>query len=57
MTGINKLCKLYSRTNLQGIEWVWDYANDKAVKESDMAEGSEAWKESERAKYSKFITH
>ena len=54
--GLNKLCKLYGIVKLQGVEWVWGYANDEAVKAEDMPVMSEAWKESERAKYLKFVS-
>lgn len=30
---------------------VWDYANEIAVNEEAMKQGSERWKESEKAKY------
>ena len=33
------------------VNWKWDYANDEAVKESEMPQGSERWKASEKAKW------
>jgi hypothetical protein len=51
MAGLARICKAYGRMRIQGVMWVWDYANDCAVKEDDMPDGSDRWKESERAKW------
>lgn len=51
MAGLKKVCKLYGGITIQGVKWVWDYAIDEPVKESDMPIGSERHKNSERAKY------
>jgi hypothetical protein len=38
-------------SNGKTVNWKWDYAADEAVKESEMPEGSERWKASEKAKW------
>jgi hypothetical protein len=49
MSGLQKLCKMYGRMQIQGVVYVWDYFDDKAVKESEMTK--ERWKESEKIKW------
>lgn len=49
MSGLRRLCKLYGSMQIQGVMWVWDYANDKPVKKSEMTH--EQWCASERAKW------
>lgn len=56
MGGLSKLCKLYGgikATDKDGntVHHKWDYANDCAVTEAEMPQGSERWKASERAKW------
>lgn len=56
MAGLARICKLYGSMIVKGndgkqITWVWDYANDKPVPESEMPFGGERHKASERAKY------
>lgn len=53
MAGLARICKMYGAMVVQGVKYVWDYAADKAVLESEMLPGSERWKSSERTKYSK----
>ena len=54
--GLARICKLYGRMKATGadgksIMWVWDFVADKAVHESEMPEGSDRWKASERARW------
>lgn len=49
MGGLQRLCKTYGRININGVVWVWDYVQDKAVKESEMTH--EQWVASERKKW------
>lgn len=51
MGGLAKICKVYGSMVIDGKRMVWDYAADKAVPESDMPEGSERWKASEKMRY------
>lgn len=51
MAGLRKICKLYGAMTIQGVRWVWDYANDEPVRESEMKPGSERHRASERAKW------
>ena len=51
MGGLARLCKLYGAMVVNGTRYVWDYAADAAVPESEMPEGSERWQASERAKW------
>ena len=58
MSGLAKICKLYGRmvaTNEQGerVVWVYDYAQDKPVHESEMPHGSDRHLASERARFNK----
>lgn len=61
MAGLARICKMYGSMVVKGndgkkITWVWDYANDKPVPESEMPFGSERHKASERAKYASLTT-
>lgn len=49
MSGLKRLCKMYGRMKIQGVMYVWDYAQDKAVPESEMTK--EQWCESEKKKW------
>jgi len=55
MGGLARICKLYGgmKTEIKGktVNWKWDYATDEAVEESEMPQGSERWKASEKAKW------
>lgn len=52
MSGLAKICKAYGSMKINGINFVWDYVEDRAVRESEMPKGSERWKESEAARWS-----
>ncbi|KZY25624.1 hypothetical protein A3728_18365 [Sulfitobacter sp. HI0040] len=47
MAGLARICKMYGRMKVGSITWVWDYATDTPVHETDMPIGSERWKASE----------
>ncbi len=49
MRGLQKLCKLYGKINIQGVTWLWDYAQDKARLKTEMTK--EQWAASEKAKW------
>lgn len=51
MAGLRKILKLYGRMKVGDILWLWDYAREEPVKASDMPNGSERWKASEKAKW------
>lgn len=51
LTGLQKVCKMYGRMKAGNTMFVWDYANDEAVPESEMRPGTERWKASQKAKY------
>ncbi len=56
MGGLARICKHYGRMKATGpdgksVMWVYDYAADKPVLESEMPEGSERWKQSERTRW------
>jgi hypothetical protein len=60
MAGLEKLCKQFGGLRVRdrdgkAVDWVWDYANNVAVKSPEMPEGSDRWKASERAKYGKYV--
>lgn len=42
------MLKLHGKANVNGVMWVWDYANDKPMRESDMSK--EQKKASDKAK-------
>jgi hypothetical protein len=56
MAGLQKVLKLFGRMNVGGVMWVWDYAQNEAVKESEMPKGSERWKQSEAARWTTLRT-
>lgn len=49
MGGLRRLCKLYGRITIQGVKYVWDYAQDKPRVEKEMT--MEEWAKSERIKW------
>lgn len=49
MAGLARICKLHGSIRINGVRWVWDYAADKAVLETEMPMGSPRHAESERA--------
>lgn len=53
LSGLQRICKLYGRLQVGDTMMVWDYAKDEAVPESGMKPGSERWKASEKAKWTK----
>jgi|LakMenEpi03Aug12_release.lakeMendotaPanAssembly.Ray.scaffolds.fasta_scaffold25606_7 hypothetical protein len=57
--GLSKVAKICGgltvSANNQTLKYVYDYAQDKAVLESEMPQGSDRWKESERVKWSKVL--
>lgn len=50
MAGLARICKAFGRMQVQGTMYVWDYAADEAVPESDMPFGSKRHATSERAR-------
>lgn len=48
---LRNVLKAHGRVNVEGVMWFWDYAKDEPVKESEMPEGSERWRESERVRW------
>lgn len=62
MTGLRKICKLYGGMIVTGnngktIRYVWDYANDEPVPESQMPFGSDRHKASELARWQPIGSH
>lgn len=55
MAGLARLCRMYGSINVQGVKWVWDYAKEKPIKQSEMPVGGERWKASEKAKMKKNV--
>lgn len=56
MSGLLRICRLYGAMRVtdrygQSARYVYDYAADEAVPESEMPFGGERWKRSERAKW------
>jgi hypothetical protein len=49
--GLQKIAKLYGGIKVNGVDYVWDYATDEAVRKEEMPPGSERWKASEKAKW------
>ena len=49
MHGLQKVLKIYGRMKVGDITYVWDYKNNKAVKESEMTK--EMFAESEKEKW------
>lgn len=50
LTGLQKLCKLYGRMKCGDVMWVWDYARNEAIIESELKADKERFKASEAAK-------
>jgi hypothetical protein len=55
MAGLRRICKAFGGMTVIGndgktIKYVWDYAADEPVPQSEMPIGSERWMASERAK-------
>lgn len=53
MAGLARICRMYGRMKVGNIMWVWDYHNEKPVKQEEMPDDSEAWKLSEKTKCEK----
>ena len=49
MSGLQKLCKAYGRMQIQGVMYVWDSDQDKAIPESEMTK--EMLAESEKIRW------
>lgn len=56
MGGLAKICRAYGSMTINGERMVWDYAANKAVRESDMPHGSDRWKASERVRWRKVVS-
>jgi hypothetical protein len=50
------ICKMYGGMTVNGEKFVWDYAADEAVPESEMPVGSERHAQSERARWADALT-
>ena len=46
---------MYGGMEINGKMYLWDYAEDRAVPESEMPKGSGRWTQSERAKYAEAL--
>lgn len=53
MSGLRLICKAFGRMKVGNTLWLWDYACDEPVLETEMPVGSERWKASERARFSR----
>lgn len=53
MSGLARIAKMYGGMTINGKNYLWDYAQDKAVPAEEMPEGSERHKLSERARWGK----
>ena len=51
MAGLKRIAKMYGGVEINGVKFVYDYARDECVPESEMPPGSDRMKESERAKW------
>jgi hypothetical protein len=51
MAGLRRIAKMHGGIVINGQRWSWDYAADEPVLASDMPEGGERWKASERARW------
>lgn len=49
MAGLRNILKMYGRMKVNDVYWVWDYANDKPMKEKEMTK--EMKLASEKAKW------
>lgn len=54
MTGLARICKLYGEIKINGVRWVYDYASEQPVRATDMPQGCERWRASERARHVQF---
>jgi hypothetical protein len=50
MAGLANICKQFGSIKIQGIEWVWDYVQNKPRKKSEMSK--QEITASEKAKWS-----
>lgn len=50
MTGLQRICKMYGGMTINGVKYVWDYARDEAVLESEMKKDKERSKASDIAR-------
>ena len=51
MAGLARICKMYGSIIINGERWVWDYAKDEAVLESELVADKERFAASEKAKW------
>lgn len=51
MAGLKRILKSHGQLQVNHVLYVWDYANNVGVKESEMPTGSDRWKASEKAKW------
>jgi hypothetical protein len=51
LSGLQKICRMYGRMKVGDTMMVWDYANEEAVPQSKMKDGSKRWKASEKARF------
>lgn len=49
MAGLRHMCKQYGSIVINGVEWVWDYANDRPRVKSEMSR--KEIKQSNQSKY------
>jgi len=49
MSGLRHICKQHGAVVINGVEWVWDYANDRPRVKSEMSK--EEIKASKQARY------
>ena len=49
MSGLQKLCKAYGRMQIQGVMYVWDYVEDRAIPKREMTK--ERFAESEKIRW------
>jgi hypothetical protein len=54
MGGLARICKMYGSLNVNGVEWIYDYVNDKPRLKSEMTK--EEIIASEKAKWMKIKT-
>lgn len=54
LRGLERVCRQLGRMKCGDTMMVWDYANDCAVTEAEMPNGSAQWKASEQAKWGRF---
>lgn len=51
MAGLKRIAKMYGGMVVQGVRYVYDYATDECVPESEIPVGGERWKASEKKKW------